>query len=84
VKVKIGAVAFWHTAVVPVTVALGSGFIVTTALPVCDWLQGVDEPSETLTRAYVKVVAEPVGIGIETLLFPAPVDMVWLPPPFTV
>ena len=35
VKVIFGAVAFLHTVVVPAIVAVGNGFMVTVAVPLC-------------------------------------------------
>ena len=49
-KVTNGAVEFWHMAVVPEIVAVGSGFTVTVAIPVCIWEQAVALPSCTLRR----------------------------------
>ena len=49
-KVILGEELFLHTVVVPEIVAVGNGFTVTVALPVCVWLQAVDELSETLIK----------------------------------
>jgi hypothetical protein len=83
VKVIFGDVAFLHTAVVPVIVAVGSGLTVTTALPLCTCVHDVLPASLTLTSAYVYVPAVPVGTVTVTLL-PVDVVMVWLLPPLIV
>ena len=63
---------FKQTVVVPVIVAVGNGFTVTTAEPVCTWLQVVLLPSCTLTNVYVNVPTVPVGTATVTE-FPATV-----------
>jgi hypothetical protein len=83
VKVILGDAAFWHTAVVPLIVAVGNGLTVTTALPPCGCVHAVVLPSRTLTSAYVKVPAVVVGTDTVTLL-PDVVVTVWLLPPFIV
>ena len=50
VNVTWGGVEFWQTAVVPEIVAVGSGFTVMVALPLCAWEQVVVLPSCTLKR----------------------------------
>ena len=59
---------FLQTVVVPEIVAVGKGFTVTVTLPVCVWLQAVDEPSETLTKLYTNAPTVPVGAATVTLL----------------
>jgi hypothetical protein len=66
--VILGDVASLHTAVVPLIVAVGSGLTVTTALPLCTWLQLVLLASLTLTREYVYTPGVPVDTDIDTLL----------------
>ena len=68
VNVIFGELASLHTAVVPLIVAVGNGFTVTTALPPCSCKQAVLLASLTLTRLYVKTPAVPVGAATVTLL----------------
>ena len=75
-KVILGEELFLHTVVVPEIVAVGNGFTVTVALPVCVWLQAVDELSETLTKLYTNAPSVPVGTATVTLL-PHVVLTVW-------
>jgi hypothetical protein len=63
-----GALASLHTAVVPIIVAVGKGFTVTTALPPCSCRHDVLLASLTLIRLYVKTPAVPVGAATVTLL----------------
>ena len=51
VKVTNGAVAFWHTAVVPLIVAVARGLMVTVAVPVAVLVQVVELASFTDTSA---------------------------------
>ena len=68
VKVTRGAAAFWHTAIVPATVAVGSGFTMTVAVPDCDWEHTVVLPSCTLTSEYTNVPTTLVGAAMLMLL----------------
>ena len=52
---------------VPLIVAVGNGFTVTTALPVCACTQAEARASRMLTREYVTVPAAAVGTGTVTL-----------------
>jgi hypothetical protein len=79
VKVTSGDGAFWHTAVVPLIDAVGSGLTVITAVPVCAWVQVVELASLTLRSVYVKVPA--VAVFARTLmLLPTNVVTVWFDP----
>jgi hypothetical protein len=79
VNVISGAEVFLHTAVVPLTVAVGNGFTTTTADPLCACEQEELLASRTLIRLYVNVPAEPVDTGTEMLL-PESVETVRLLP----
>jgi hypothetical protein len=68
VKVIFGDAAFWHTAVVPLIVAVGNGLTVITALPLCACKQVEVLASLTLTSAYVKTPDAAVGAATVTLL----------------
>jgi hypothetical protein len=68
VKVIFGEAPFLQTDVVPLIIAVGKGFTVTTALPVCACEQAELLASITLTSAYVKVPAAAVGTDTVTLL----------------
>ena len=72
----VGDELFLHTVVVPEIVAVGRGFTVTVALPVCVWLHAVEELSETLIKLYTNVPAVPVGAATVALLPPVVVT-VW-------
>ena len=72
----VGDELFLHTVVVPEIVAVGRGFTVTVALPVCVWLHAVEELSETLIKLYTNVPTVPVGATTVTL-FPLVVVTVW-------
>ena len=52
----------------PFIVAIGNGFIVTVALPLCPCEQVVEEASCTLTRVYKKVPGALVGAATVTEL----------------
>jgi hypothetical protein len=80
VKVMFGDVAFLQTAIVPLIVAVGKGFTVTVAVPLCVCSQVVLLPSRTLNRVYANVPVEPVGTGSVILLLVPVVLIVWLPP----
>ena len=68
-KVIIGAAdEFRHTVEPPEIVAVGRGFTVTVACPVCSWLQAWAVPSVTLIRLYVNAAATVVGTATVTLL----------------
>jgi hypothetical protein len=51
VKVILGDDAFWHTVVVPLMLAVGKGFTVTTAEPVAGLEHSVELASFTETTA---------------------------------
>ena len=82
-KVIFGEAALRQTVVVPAMVAVGNGSTVTTAEPVCAWLQVVLLPSCTLTSVYVNVPTTVVDTAIVTEL-PATVVTVCIGPPFIV
>ena len=64
----VGDGLFLHTVVVPEIVAVGKGFTVTIALPVCIWIHATEELSDTLIKLYSNVPAVPVGAATVTLL----------------
>ena len=67
-KVILGDAPSLHTAALPAIVAVGNGFTVTIALPLCGCEQLELLASCTLTRAYVYGPAVPVGTATVTLL----------------
>jgi len=80
VKVINGAVALLQTAIVPEMVAVGNGFTIIVALPVCVCEQAVALPSCTLTSEYIYVPTTFVDAATVTL-FPLVVVINWLAPP---
>jgi hypothetical protein len=83
VNVIFGEAAFLHTAVVPLIDAVGNGFTVIVALPVCICEHVVVLASLTLTREYVNTPVALVGT-VTVTLFPEVVETVWLLPLLTV
>lgn len=69
IKTISGAVASLHTAILPPIVAVGKGFTVIVALPLCGCEQVVELASCTLNKLYTNIPTVDVGADT-TILFP--------------